>query len=90
MLSSISKLAMLGFAAVASATPVAMEARQSGDFRQEMLDAHNFFRAQHGANPVSWNDDAAAVAQNWANQCRWQHQVSEYFMCLQSMKFTYI
>lgn len=81
---------MFGLAALASATPVAMEARQSGDFRQEMLDAHNFFRAQHGANPVSWNDDAANVAQNWANQCQWQHQVSSFFMHWQPTNFTYI
>ena len=34
---------------------------------QEVLDAHNRYRAQVGVPPLRWSDDQAASAQDWAN-----------------------
>ena len=37
------------------------------------LSGHNDVRAQHGAAPLTWNDNLAAKAQQWANGCVFQH-----------------
>ncbi|CAE6400890.1 unnamed protein product [Rhizoctonia solani] len=39
----------------------------------EYLDAHNSFRAQHGANSLTWSSELEAKAQNWANGCVFEH-----------------
>ncbi|KAI8995557.1 CAP domain-containing protein [Trametes punicea] len=39
----------------------------------QYLQAHNSVRAQHGAAPLTWSDDLAAKAQEWANNCVFQH-----------------
>ncbi|KAL1952026.1 hypothetical protein VTO73DRAFT_1175 [Trametes versicolor] len=39
----------------------------------QYLSAHNTIRAQHGASPLTWSDDLAAKAQQWANGCVFQH-----------------
>ncbi|KAK7463764.1 hypothetical protein VKT23_005701 [Stygiomarasmius scandens] len=40
---------------------------------QAYLSAHNSVRAQHGAAPLTWSDEAAAKAQQWANNCVFEH-----------------
>jgi pathogenesis-related protein 1 len=48
-------------------------------FANEMLAAHDEVRAnarptpQPPLEPLTWSPDAAAMAQAWASQCRWQH-----------------
>ncbi|KAI0757073.1 CAP domain-containing protein [Daedaleopsis nitida] len=37
------------------------------------LQAHNSVRSQHGAAALTWSDDLAAKAQQWANKCVFQH-----------------
>ncbi|KAG8745255.1 deubiquitinating enzyme [Ceratobasidium sp. 414] len=37
------------------------------------LQAHNSFRAQHGARPLVWSPALATKAQNWANGCVFKH-----------------
>ncbi|ESK98377.1 hypothetical protein Moror_127 [Moniliophthora roreri MCA 2997] len=44
----------------------------SGDIEQ-YLEAHNSVRAQHGAQPLTWSDEAASKAQQWANNCKFEH-----------------
>ncbi|KAI0669976.1 CAP domain-containing protein, partial [Trametes maxima] len=39
----------------------------------QYLQAHNSIRSQHGASPLTWSDDLAAKAQQWANGCVFQH-----------------
>ncbi|KID74505.1 Protein PRY2 [Metarhizium brunneum] len=60
-----------------TATGMAMAApakrAPSGDFKGEMLAAHNFFRSQHGVDDLKWSDALASKAQNWANDCKYQH-----------------
>lgn len=45
----------------------------SGDFKGEMVAAHNFFRSQHGVADLTWSDALASKAQNWANGCKFEH-----------------
>jgi len=40
---------------------------------QQYLSAHNSVRAQHGAAPLSWSNNLAAKAQQWANNCVFKH-----------------
>ncbi|KAF5382921.1 hypothetical protein D9757_006371 [Collybiopsis confluens] len=40
---------------------------------QAYLSAHNSVRDQHGASALTWSNDAAAKAQQWANGCVFQH-----------------
>ncbi|KAI0762912.1 CAP domain-containing protein [Fomes fomentarius] len=47
-------------------------ATSQGDINQ-YLQAHNSVRSQHGAAALSWSDDLAAKAQEWANNCVFQH-----------------
>ncbi|PAV21161.1 PR-1 [Pyrrhoderma noxium] len=42
------------------------------------LDSHNSVRAKHGAKPLTWSDNLASVAQNWANRCVFKHSGSKY------------
>jgi uncharacterized protein YkwD len=37
------------------------------------LKAHNDVRAQHNASPLTWSNEAAAKAQEWANKCVFKH-----------------
>ncbi|KAF7784468.1 hypothetical protein Agabi119p4_633 [Agaricus bisporus var. burnettii] len=40
---------------------------------QAYLSAHNTVRAQHGAAPLTWSDELAGKAQQWADGCKFQH-----------------
>ncbi|KAF8912841.1 CAP domain-containing protein [Gymnopilus junonius] len=40
---------------------------------QAYLAGHNTIRAQHGASPLTWNDNLASKAQQWANNCKFVH-----------------
>ncbi|KAK0481902.1 CAP domain-containing protein [Armillaria novae-zelandiae] len=37
------------------------------------LEGHNTFRAQHGAADLTWSDELAGKAQQWANGCVFKH-----------------
>lgn len=66
-------VAMAGLALVAQASPL-QPIIYDADFQRDMLAAHNYFRDQHGSPNVTWDTDAEANAQAWANQCQFQHQ----------------
>lgn len=55
---------------------VCMAKKRRGGVPAEMkplLDAHNAYRDQHCAPPMTWSKAAAASAQEWANQCNFSH-----------------
>ncbi|XP_071724454.1 basic form of pathogenesis-related protein 1-like [Rutidosis leptorrhynchoides] len=49
---------------------------------QDIVDAHNVFRAEVGVGPISWNETVAAYAQNYANSriedCNMVHSNGPY------------
>lgn len=46
----------------------------SGDAdADEFLAAHNDFRANHGADPLTWSTELASKAQEWADKCDFKH-----------------
>jgi len=47
-------------------------ANQGGDIG-EYLKGHNDFRRKHGASALTWNDNLASKAQQWANGCIFEH-----------------
>ncbi|OAA76027.1 CAP domain protein [Akanthomyces lecanii RCEF 1005] len=68
------KAAVLALAAVASASPVSVEARdiearEHDDFKNQMLAAHNWYRGQHSAAPLQWDNNLANNAHAWAARC---------------------
>lgn len=56
----------------APAPPASTQAASSPN-AQAYLDPHNTARAAHGANPVTWDDNLAALAQQWVNGCKFEH-----------------
>lgn len=68
----------LALATTSVASPVPeLEPRVFENFRKQMLDAQNWYRDQHGAAPLTWNDNLAQNAKNWASKCSTdpRHQV---------------
>uniref|UniRef100_A0A8C7Y740 SCP domain-containing protein n=1 Tax=Oryzias sinensis TaxID=183150 RepID=A0A8C7Y740_9TELE len=39
------------------------------EFQQEFLNAHNAYRALHGAPPLTYNKELCDEAQKWADEC---------------------
>ncbi|KAG7085363.1 hypothetical protein E1B28_002926 [Marasmius oreades] len=46
---------------------------ESRDANSDILNAHNSFRAQHGAAALQWSNTLAAAAQKWVDKCQFQH-----------------
>ncbi|EPE29114.1 PR-1-like protein [Glarea lozoyensis ATCC 20868] len=42
-------------------------------FQQDVLAAHNFYRRQHNASALVWNDTSAKVAGSWVKGCAFKH-----------------
>ncbi|KAL0950954.1 hypothetical protein HGRIS_007706 [Hohenbuehelia grisea] len=55
-----------------SASSSASASSNSGD-QGRYLAAHNSFRARHGAGALTWSDQLAGKAQEWANNCKFEH-----------------
>jgi uncharacterized protein YkwD len=49
------------------------------DWKQQVLDQHNLYRAQHCAPALVWDEEIAATAQAYANRCVWQHDSATPF-----------
>lgn len=61
--------------AAAAATTGAMS--YTGDaFQTAILNSTNYYRAQHQAKAMSWDDKLANYAQEYAQKCIWKHSVS--------------
>ncbi|KAF8203041.1 PR-1-like protein [Pholiota molesta] len=62
-----------------SPPPASSPSNNSGDGStsnadiQAYLQAHNSVRAQHGASPLTWSDNLASKAQQWADNCVFKH-----------------
>lgn len=45
---------------------------------KEYLNAHNSFRALHNAGPLTWDNELALKAQEWANRCVMEHSGGDF------------
>jgi len=48
---------------------------QGQSLQDAVLNSTNYYRAQHQANPLRWDDSLASYAQNHAQQCLFEHSV---------------
>jgi uncharacterized protein YkwD len=58
--------------------PARSSAVTSASDIQAYLYAHNSIRSKHGARDLTWSNDLAATAQNWANGCKFQHSGGKF------------
>ncbi|XMA14312.1 hypothetical protein WAI453_007103 [Rhynchosporium graminicola] len=56
-------------------------------FARDILDAHNFYRNEHGVPDLSWNESSAELAGRWARGCRFVHSVSFFSFFLSFFLF---
>lgn len=70
----VSTITLTGSAAVPTVTSTTFIDDKT--FKNDMLVAHNFYRAQHGAAALVWNDTSAKYAADWAKGCVFEHSVS--------------
>ncbi|KAE8223616.1 hypothetical protein CF319_g3372 [Tilletia indica] len=62
-----------------SATPTATSTASAQKAAElDMLNAHNMYRARHGAPALTWDSTLAAAAATWANKCIWAHSGGPY------------
>ncbi|KAJ4150208.1 hypothetical protein LMH87_010967 [Akanthomyces muscarius] len=69
----LTKAAVLALAAIGSVSAAPLEVRAHEDFQEMMLKTTNWYRSQHGAEPVSWDQGLADYAVNYANTCAKGH-----------------
>ena len=74
-INAITKVAILVLAAVGVISAVPLEVRDHEDFEYKMLQASNWYRSQHGANALSWDQGLADYAANHASYCTRNHSV---------------
>ncbi|KAK1222196.1 hypothetical protein PQX77_014969, partial [Marasmius sp. AFHP31] len=60
------------------ALTAAMAIQPRAPILSDVLDAHNSFRAQHGAAPLVWNDTLATAAETFASKCVFQTSGGPY------------
>jgi hypothetical protein len=53
--------------------PVAPGATAPTDWQTQILERHNFYRAQHCAPALVWDDEIAKSAQSWSDGCVFTH-----------------
>ncbi|KAK3629323.1 hypothetical protein LTR56_018098 [Elasticomyces elasticus] len=54
-------------------------ASYTGDaFGAAILNSTNYYRAQHQADALTWDDALASYAQDYAEKCAWQHSDGPY------------
>lgn len=48
---------------------------QGQSFQDAVLNSTNYYRAQHQASPLQWDDSLASYAQDYAKKCVFEHSV---------------
>jgi len=58
-----------------SAAPQATSTQytKDSDFQQSIIAAHNFYRSEHNASALTWNDTSAKYATDWSDNCDFKH-----------------
>ena len=53
-------------------------ASYTSELKGTVLNVTNFYRQQHNASLLTWNDTLANYAQNWTNGCQWEDSVGDF------------
>ncbi len=53
--------------------PTSSSYTNAATFEKDMLDAHNFYRGEHGVGELKWNTTSATFAASWAKACNFEH-----------------
>ncbi|OQU99549.1 hypothetical protein CLAIMM_05163 [Cladophialophora immunda] len=61
------------FTAAASTTPLSPQYTDSLTFRESILNSTNFYRYEHSAGYIYWNETLASYAQEYSQNCVWAH-----------------
>lgn len=56
------------------AVSLCLTATRAASQMQDVLDAHNTYRAKHCVPKLAWSEQVAASAQQWADRCVFEHQ----------------
>lgn len=62
--------------AAPSSPPASSSYTSDNNFRSSILNSTNFYRNQHNATALTWNNSLATYATTYANKCLWTHSVS--------------
>lgn len=54
-------------------TTVSAEYTDETQFQRAILDATNLYRRQHNASEMSWNTSLVEAAQEWSDDCKFEH-----------------
>ena len=73
ILTTMRSLSLLTAVGVASLSAGSIMIERRAPVLDDVLNAHNDFRAQHGAAPLTWSDTLANAAQSWADRCVFEH-----------------
>ncbi|KAK3113788.1 hypothetical protein LTR53_008566 [Teratosphaeriaceae sp. CCFEE 6253] len=65
-------------AGAAGAVATGAVSYSSDALRAAVLNSTNYYRAQHQAKALAWDDDLASYAQDYAKKCIWQHSDGPY------------
>ncbi|KFY09698.1 hypothetical protein V491_08032 [Pseudogymnoascus sp. VKM F-3775] len=59
--------------AAATPTPPSTQYTSPRAFQRAILETHNFYRKEHNASALAWNNTSAAYAADWAEACEFEH-----------------
>lgn len=66
------------FTAAASTQPLSPSYTDPLTFRESVLNSTNFFRYEHSAGYIYWNETLASYAQSYSEECIWEHSHGPY------------
>ncbi|KAJ9628111.1 uncharacterized protein PV06_05988 [Exophiala oligosperma] len=58
--------------------PLSAQYTSSLDFRTSILNSTNFYRYEHSASYIYWNETLAEYAQDYSKKCIWEHSHGAY------------
>lgn len=70
--------------AAATPTPPSTQYTSPRAFQRAILETHNFYRREHNASALAWNNTSAAYAADWAEACEFEHSVCTYILSIVS------
>ena len=62
--------------AASSPTKISSSHTSDSEFRSTILNSTNFYRAQHNATVLKWNETLASYAAAYVRRCKWKHSVT--------------